>query len=109
MVMSNNGAYRVVFTPHPDPIPLNEVFSIDVQITPAADQKAGQDHLSLEVDAAMPAHQHGMNTRPRVRSNGGGRFTVEGMLFHMPGHWEIYFDIVAGAMSERAQFNVELE
>jgi hypothetical protein len=31
------------------------------------------------------------------------------MLFHMPGHWELYFDISRGGTSERAQFDIDLK
>ena len=36
-------------------------------------------------------------------------FRAEGMLFHMPGHWEMYFDITQGGRSERAQVDVDLK
>ena len=61
------------------------------------------------VDAAMPSHGHGMNTRPRVQRNADGTHTARGLLFHMAGHWELYFDITAGDVTERAQFGLELE
>lgn len=44
---------------------------------------------TIEVDAIMPAHQHGMNYRPTVTDQGNGSFRVEGMVFHMPGIWEL--------------------
>ena len=44
---------------------------------------------AVDVSAAMPAHQHGMNYEPRVAQVGDGEFTVSGMLFHMPGDWRI--------------------
>ena len=31
------------------------------------------------------------------------------MLLHMPGRWELYFDVGEGALTERAQIEVELE
>lgn len=53
----------------------------------------------LQVDAVMPAHQHGMNYTPVVTKLGDGTFDVQGMLFHMPGHWEVRFDIKFGDQS----------
>ncbi len=47
----------------------------------------------LMVDAIMPAHQHGMNYTPTVINLGEGAFRVDGMLFHMPGVWEIQMDL----------------
>lgn len=107
-ISSNDKTYRVAFTPKPSPIPMNEPFTLDVVVLGEAEAGIGKN-LKLDVDAAMPEHQHGMNTRPRVQTSGDGRFLVEGMLFHMPGHWELYFDITDGAVSERAQFDINLE
>ena len=59
----------------------------------------------LRVDADMPAHGHGMNYRARVRERGAGRYTVDGLLFHMPGDWRVRIDVTLG---ERMQ-TVELE
>ena len=49
----------------------------------------------------MPEHKHGMNYRPTIVSLGSGRYRVEGMVFHMPGRWELAFDVRAGEESER--------
>jgi len=55
----------------------------------------------IAVDAQMPEHKHGMNYRPTIVSMGDGRYRVEGMVFHMPGRWEISIDVRAGEESER--------
>ena len=39
----------------------------------------------------MPAHQHGLNYAPEVSALGDGTFRVDGLLFHMPGLWELAF------------------
>ena len=70
---------------------------------------APRGDIELSVDAAMPEHGHGMNRVPSVAALGDGRFRAEGLLFHMPGRWEIYFDVTRGAITERAQADVELE
>ncbi len=43
----------------------------------------------LRVDATMPEHRHGMNYRPRLLPAGEGRWTVDGLVWHMPGRWEL--------------------
>ena len=63
----------------------------------------------LRVDAAMPQHGHGMNVAPTVKQTGPGEFRAEGMLFHMPGYWELYFDAVEAGRLERTQGAVTLE
>lgn len=45
------------------------------------------------VNADMPAHGHGINTVPEYRRLADGRWRVDGMLLHMPGAWELYFDL----------------
>jgi hypothetical protein len=50
-----------------------------------------------------------MNTQPRIGRNDDGTFTIRGMQFHMSGYWEIYFDVSADGVSERAQIGVTLE
>jgi hypothetical protein len=104
---SNGGNYTVSFKPSPDPIPMNQLFDLVVTATPKA---AGSGNApAIEVDARMPAHGHGMNRVPKVARQGDGSFKAEGLLFHMPGHWELYFDISQGGKSERAQFDVDLK
>jgi hypothetical protein len=44
----------------------------------------------IEVAGGMPEHNHGLPTRPRVTQElGGGDYKLDGMRFHMSGHWEI--------------------
>jgi len=34
---------------------------------------------------------------------------VLGLRFHMPGRWELYFDVTRDGVLERAQIDLELE
>ena len=47
---------------------------------------------------SMPDHQHGMNYRPTVAAAGDGRFAARGLMFHMPGAWELSFDVNPGGV-----------
>ena len=78
----------------PKVIPVGEHFSIDFLIC----QQGQETQLDqLKVDALMPAHAHGMNYRPEVFSGETGHYRVQGLLFHMPGHWQITLDVtIAG-------------
>jgi hypothetical protein len=108
-VASNAGAYRVFFRPSRSPIPRGELFGLDVWIFDARDPMHPLRGVALAVDAGMPEHQHGMNRRASVRGgDDNGAFHVDGLLFHMPGRWDIYFDVTRGAITERAQASVEL-
>lgn len=121
---SNDGRYTVCATSVPNPIPLNEPFAMNVQVYETPERTRLARKVILEVDATMPEHHHGMNLKPQVRAIGGptvqdvmpghgamgdGHFEVQGMLFHMPGRWEIHFDITRGAITERAQLEIDLD
>ena len=77
-------------------IKLAEFFGLEIAVC-AKDGGAGP--AALRVDARMPAHQHGMNYRPKVAALGDGRFAASGLLLHMPGRWEFVFDVGSEAGS----------
>ncbi len=56
---------------------------------------------SLKVDAHMPEHRHGMNYAPAVKTTAPGRWRVEGLMLHMPGRWELVFEVRAGGRTDR--------
>lgn len=101
--------YRIEFSAEPSPIGTSAPFLLHVNVTRASTGEPVGDESSLVVDAAMPEHRHGMNTQPRVSRVGRGQFDVEGMILHMPGRWEIYFDVTEGAVTRRATLQLELE
>jgi hypothetical protein len=101
-------AYRVIYTPTPDPIPLNKHFTLKLVVQDANNRPI--DNAKIVVDAGMPDHNHGMNVKPVVKALGKGLFEVKGLLFHMGGYWEIYVDVQApGKPKERATFGVTLK
>jgi hypothetical protein len=110
-VTSNGGTYVVAFVAEPDPIPVNEPLQLRVWVLEASGQQAqlAPDRVTLAVDAAMPEHQHGMNTEPVVKTDQDRAFLVSGMLLHMPGRWQLYFDVTQAGITERAQCDVTLE
>ena len=64
---------------------------------------------TVRVDAQMPEHRHGMNYRPRVSARGNGLYVAEGLLFHMPGRWQLLFDVERGGRTERLEAEIDLE
>lgn len=93
---------QVAWRSTPQPIPVSRHFVLDVELCPKSGQALPAE---LRVDATMPEHRHGMNYRPSVVAVGGGRWHVEGLLFHMPGRWELVFEWreAAGATRRLAQ------
>ena len=108
-VCSNGATYGIDILAAPDPIPSGELFEIEMQIHEGCRSGPPAEKIIIEVEAVMPGHGHGMATQPRVAPLGPGRFLVTGLRFHMPGRWEIHFDIDRGGVIERAQAEVALE
>lgn len=107
-VASNGGTYLVRWRSEPTELPRGPLFAIDAWVFDARAPDAPLADVELVVDAAMPEHLHGMNRVPTIARSGQG-FRVEGMKLHMPGNWELYFDVVRGPIVERAQERFELE
>jgi len=103
---SAQGSYVVTLRASPSPIPLNQPFEATIRVEP---KKAPAGALTVEVDARMPEHFHGMNRVARTTRQADGSFRTEGLLFHMPGRWELYVDVTDGGKTERAQLEVNLK
>jgi hypothetical protein len=50
-----------------------------------------------------------MIVKPVVSAIESGRWRIDGMKFHMPGEWEVYVDMTAGARTERETIQVVVE
>jgi hypothetical protein len=83
------------------PIVVGRHFAINVQVCPA-------NAVLARADATMPEHRHGMNYRPSVKRLGDGRWRVEGLMFHMPGRWELRLDVQAGGATEQLLDTISL-
>jgi cytochrome c peroxidase len=81
----------------PQAISVAQHFGLEI----AACSKAGGFPDSVKVDAHMPQHRHGMNYTPEVKALGPGRWRAEGLMFHMPGKWELVFELRAAGTTER--------
>ncbi len=68
------------------PIEVGRHFALQIQVCP-------KTATLVRVDASMPEHRHGMNYRPSIKAVAPGRWRVEGMMFHMPGRWELQLDV----------------
>lgn len=93
-----NSRYTVAYGTNPAPIEVGRHFVVDFAVCPRAGAPAPQD---VRVDATMPEHRHGMNYRASVVRSPAGAYRAEGMLFHMPGRWDLSFDLVAGNRTDR--------
>jgi hypothetical protein len=82
--------YSLVYRTQPARISVGEHFALDFSVC----AKDGRPLPSTaKVDAWMPAHKHGMNYKAEVSALGGGKFRAVGLMFHMPGLWQLLFDL----------------
>ena len=98
-------SYVVAWRADPSPIAVSRHFALDIVVCA---KPGAQPPQTLRVDATMPAHRHGMNYRPTIAAMGAGRFRAEGLMFHMPGAWELAFDVAGGDGTERVRVPYEL-
>lgn len=84
---------------------VDEHFSMLIRL---CENEKSVDAKTMRVNATMPAHQHGMNYRPSVTQTSDGQYQVEGMLFHMSGHWQFAFDVFINGRKEQfiADYNL---
>lgn len=97
--------YVLAFRTTPATLEVGRHFALDL----AACAKNGAPPQSVNVDAHMPAHRHGMNYAPTVRQIGTNRWRAEGLLFHMPGDWEFRFDLRADGSTDRLAYTHRLD
>ncbi len=100
-----SGHYMIAFRPDPMVIEVNSPFALIMNVC----AKNGQPAELVAVDAQMPEHRHGMNYKTTVVANGEGRYRVDGLVFHMPGRWELNFDVRSGEETERLSHDILLK
>ncbi|HSI02321.1 MAG TPA: hypothetical protein VLA02_17100 [Reyranella sp.] len=89
--------YMLAMRPEPMRLEVGLPFMLLMNVCTRRDEPAEL----VGVDATMPEHKHGMNYATTIRSNGNGRYRVDGLLFHMPGSWEVAFDVRSGGEIQR--------
>jgi len=91
-------SYRTI----PASIEVGKPFVLELAACP---KKGAAVSRRVRMDAHMPEHRHGMNYRVKVVPLADGRYRSEGWLFHMPGRWELVFDLGA----ERLTHSIRIE
>jgi len=97
--------YMIAFRPEPMRIEVGMPFALILNVC----TRRGDAAELVRVDATMPEHKHGMNYAPRIVSGGNGRYRAEGLVFHMPGSWEVAFDVRSGEEIERLTHDIVLQ
>lgn len=103
---TEQGLFQVIIGPERDPIPVNELHSWSLWVgTPDGEPIEG---ATITVDGDMPAHGHGLPTKPQVTVVPGG-YQIEGMKFQMPGRWELYVTISADGKTDKLTHAFDIE
>lgn len=77
---------QIAITFNPSMLEVGQIFSILVEVCDASDF-AGE--RKWQASAVMPAHNHGMNYRPRFEQQSANQYLGTGFVFHMPGVWKL--------------------
>lgn len=96
-----SGAVQAWWRTEPKSLRVGQPFSVLVSLCPAQAQL-------LRVDAHMPEHRHGMNYRPTLQPLGAGRWRAQGLLWHMPGRWELVLETSLAEQPQRLAQSIEL-
>ena len=96
----------VLFRTVPSPIEIGQHFTVEALVCPPPPIGVAAGFM---VDARMPEHRHGMNYRARVFRKPDGIYVAEGLLFHMPGLWQLMFDVERSGRMERLTTDIDLE
>ena len=97
--------YVLAYRTEPAKIVIGEHFSLDVVLCA---KDGGVEPALIRVDASMPEHRHGMNYRASVTRRGPHQHRAEGLLFHMPGRWELVLDVQGAGPVERLTHGVNV-
>lgn len=100
-----SGHYMIAFRSDPVTIEVGAPFSLVLNVC----TKNNRPAELIAVEAIMPEHKHGMNYKPTIVAGKDGRYRADGMVFHMPGRWEVNFDVRSGEESERLSHDILLK
>jgi YtkA-like len=93
--VSQRGIFTASYQSSLEPITINRMH--EWVLTVRTMDGVPVDDAEIDVTGGMPAHNHGLPTKPRVvGQDGPGRYRIGGLRFHMQGDWELTITITAG-------------
>ena len=101
-----SGHYLLAYRTQPAKIVVGKHFSIEL-VTCSVSGAPAPDGIA--VDAYMPEHGHGMNYKAIVKPAGNARYRADGLMFHMPGRWDLTFELRAAGKTERLTRSIVIE
>jgi hypothetical protein len=105
---SEGKTFTVSYESTPSPPPLNKIHSWRLTVKRLSGEPV--TGAMIMVDGGMPAHGHGLPTKPEVTGEtAAGIYLLEGMKFTMPGWWEVKFHLTSNKTEDRVTFNLKLK
>jgi hypothetical protein len=98
-------SYVVAFRTVPAKVAVGQHFSVQFAVCP---KRQGVVPEAVTVDAQMPEHRHGMNYKPSISKTGPSRYQAAGLMFHMPGRWDLEFEVRSSGVSEKLTRSIVL-
>lgn len=89
----------------PSPVKVGEPFVVEIRVCTLDGSRIER----IAIDATMPAHRHGMNYKPELVDFGNGRHEARGLLFHMPGKWQIALSVYAGGPPTHLTLDLDIK
>lgn len=98
--------YSLAYRTQPAKLAVGQHFTVEMAVCPKGGEPAPE---AVRVDGFMPEHNHGMNYKAVVKAGAGGRYLADGMMFHMPGRWDLIFEVQGGGKTDRMTQTIILQ
>ena len=90
------------------PLSINTIHSWHIRVVDRDDEILELEELN--VFGGMPEHDHGLPTQPEVTMRlDNGDYLLEGVRFHMQGHWELQVEFQYAGADDTAIIDFELQ
>ena len=90
------------------PLSINTMHSWHIRVLDRDDQILELEELN--VFGGMPEHDHGLPTQPEVTMRlDNGDYLLEGVRFHMQGHWELQVEFQYAGADDTVIIDFELQ
>ena len=90
------------------PLSINTIHSWHIRVLDHDDEILELEEVN--VFGGMPEHDHGLPTQPEVTMRlDNGDYWLEGLRFHMHGHWELQVEFQYAGADDTAIIDFELQ
>lgn len=115
---TQSGKYLVAVRALAEPLPMGELFAMEATVTDPSG--APVPSAGVTIDARMPQHNHGMETKPVPREvvcdapgprgcpHPDGVYVSDGFKFHMAGSWTVLVDVNGPVGLDSTSFVVDV-